>query len=281
MPGFTQIPNEWVFDDPLWTSEKFTKGQAYCDLYRLAQFQPGIVQKRGIIIELRPGQLGWSQAELVKRWDRSLGWVRRLLNYLEKAGHIVVQKTNVSSTITLLHWVQNGTTNDIANGKQTVQQKDSKRYTNNIVNKENTANKENTPMGVDDLVNEDIMILWQRWINEPNEKPFSDQLSILKKALLINSAEFWIEQLNKRNRVLNEGGSSPNNMKYWFNGGYREMIEKKSNEKGDFKKAPNGGYIAYCSKCGNKEFPKDDYQLRAGSNCCRVDYNFEKPIYEK
>ena len=72
MPGFTQIPNEWVFDDPLWTSEKFTKAQAYCDLYRLAQFQAGMVMKRGIIIELNPGQIGWSQAELSKRWKSSL-----------------------------------------------------------------------------------------------------------------------------------------------------------------------------------------------------------------
>ena len=133
MPGFTQIPND-VFDDGLWTSEIFTKAQAYCDLYRLAQFQAGVVMKRGIIIELNPGQIGWSQAELAKRWKRSLGWVRRLLKYLEKKGHIALQKTNVSSTITLLHCVQNGT----ANGKQKVQQKESKRYTNNIVNTENT-----------------------------------------------------------------------------------------------------------------------------------------------
>jgi hypothetical protein len=120
MPGFTQIPNEWVFDDPLWASEKFTKGQAYCDLYRLAQFKPGIVNKRGIIIELEPGQIGWSQAELAKRWCRSLGWVRRLLKYLEKIGQITLQKTNVSSTITLLHWVGNGMANDTADGTQTV-----------------------------------------------------------------------------------------------------------------------------------------------------------------
>ena len=83
MPGFTQIPND-VFDDPLWTSEKFTKAQAYADLYRLAQFKPGVVVKRGQIIELNPGQIGWSQAELAKRWKRSVGWVSRLLIYLEK-----------------------------------------------------------------------------------------------------------------------------------------------------------------------------------------------------
>ena len=140
MPGFTQMPNV-VFDDGLWTSEKFTKGQAHGDLYRLAQFQPGIVQKRGIIIELEPGQVGWSQAELAKRWKRSLGWVRRLLQHLEMREDIAQEKTNVSSTITLLHWVKNDTAKGTANGKQTIQQRDSKRYPNNIVHTVNKVNK--------------------------------------------------------------------------------------------------------------------------------------------
>ena len=52
MPGFTQIPNDEMFGDPLWTADKFTKGQALIDLYRLAQFNAGFVIKRGIIIEL-------------------------------------------------------------------------------------------------------------------------------------------------------------------------------------------------------------------------------------
>ena len=68
MPGFTQIPNDYVFDDPLWTSEPQTKGSAHSDLYRLAQFKPGLVNKRGNLIELEPGQIGWSMVELSKRW---------------------------------------------------------------------------------------------------------------------------------------------------------------------------------------------------------------------
>ena len=142
MPGFTQIPNDWVFDDPLWTSEKFIKGMALVDLYRLQQYHPGAIQKRGIIIELEPGQIGWSQAELSKRWKRSIGWVRRLLKYLKKAGHIELQKTNVSTTITLLHRINNDIANKHANGKQRVSQTESKRYTNNIVNKGNRVNME-------------------------------------------------------------------------------------------------------------------------------------------
>jgi len=146
MPGFTQIPND-VFDDPLWTSEKFTKAQAYADLYRLAQFKPGLVNKRGHMINLQPGQIGWSLVELSKRWKRSLNWVRGLLDYLQKEQRIVQQKTNVSTTITILNWGNYGTANDTAESTADGKQMVSRRYTNNIVNKLNTVNIEKKESG--------------------------------------------------------------------------------------------------------------------------------------
>ena len=142
MPGFTQIPNDEVFDDPLWTADKFTKGQALIDLYKLAQFKDGLVIKRGIAIQLKPGQVGWSMESLRKRWRWGIGKVRRFLNTLELTGQIELQKTNVSTTITLLHWINNDIANKHANGKQTVSQTARKRYPNNIVNKGNTVNIE-------------------------------------------------------------------------------------------------------------------------------------------
>ena len=142
MPGFTQIPNDEVFNDPLWTSDRFTKGQALVDLYKLAQFQDGITQKRGIIIPLKPGQLGWSLDSLAERWQWSKGKVRRFLQYLKTVGQIELQKTNVSTTITLLHWINNDTPNRPADSPQTVPQTARRRYPNNIVNKDNIVNRE-------------------------------------------------------------------------------------------------------------------------------------------
>jgi len=276
MPGFTQIPND-VFDDGLWTSEKFTKGQAHSDLYRLAQFQPGIVQKRGIIIELEPGQIGWSQTELSKRWTRSLGWVRRLLGHLEMRGHIALQKTNVSSTITLLHWVKNDTPKGTANGKQTVQQKDSKRYTNNIVNTENTVNIENTPNeGVE--YEDSIEIIWNEWNYNAESLPTEYQKNIIIGALKYNSDVdgFWLPSLQKR-RTINEGGGFIHtNMSYWFKSGFSEMDVSK--KKPEFRKSITGFYIGYCSECGVKHTPKDEWQIKDGSTCCRAKYVPEKPI---
>ena len=40
----------------------------------------------------------------------------------------------------------------------------------------------------------------------------------------------------------------------------------------NFKKTKTGLYIAYCSRCGKKETPNDSWQLKDGSNCCRVEY---------
>jgi len=232
MSGFTQVPND-VFDDGLWTSEKFTKAQAYCDLFSLAQFQHGVVQKRGVIIELEPGQIGWSQAELAKRWNRSLGWVRRLLKYLETRGQITLQKTNVSSTITLLHWVKNANANDMANGKQMVWQKDSKRYTNNIVNTENIVNIENTPNEDVEFENS-INILWNEWNYNSESLPTDSQKNIIIDALKYDSDVdgFWLPLLNKRKKIIKTDGFCPDIMKYWFEGGFNEMkYIKKSNSR--------------------------------------------------
>lgn len=52
--------------------------------------------------------------------------------------------------------------------------------------------------------------------------------------------------------------------------------ESKTNFKPSFEsafaKTPTGLYKAYCSKCGKREMPNDKWQLKEGSNCCRVDY---------
>jgi len=44
-----------------------------------------------------------------------------------------------------------------------------------------------------------------------------------------------------------------------------------------FGKTKTGLYLAYCSRCGKKEMPNDSWQLKDGSNCCRVEYVETKP----
>lgn len=47
-----------------------------------------------------------------------------------------------------------------------------------------------------------------------------------------------------------------------------------------FDKTPSGFYKAWCSKCGNKAFP-NEYQIKQGSECCRVEYTNEEPTNKK
>ena len=50
------------------------------------------------------------------------------------------------------------------------------------------------------------------------------------------------------------------------------LKNEKNTKSVEFNKTPHGDYVGYCSKCGEKQFPKDKWQLRSGSECCRVEY---------
>jgi hypothetical protein len=58
-----------------------------------------------------------------------------------------------------------------------------------------------------------------------------------------------------------------------------EWFENEKREKPVlFRKAASKRYyIAYCSKCGNKEMPNDEWAIKKGSDCCKVEYLTEKP----
>lgn len=59
--------------------------------------------------------------------------------------------------------------------------------------------------------------------------------------------------------------------------GARNWLNREKNIKPpEFKKSNNGSYVAWCSKCFSKQFP-NDYQIKQGSECCRVEYLNEKP----
>jgi len=187
MPGFTRIPNDDVFDNSLWTADKFTKGQAFIDLYRLAQFKEGIVHKRGIFIQLKPGQIGWSIVEFGKRWKWSIGKVKRFLKYLKKVGQIELQNTNVSTTITLLHWINNDTANSTANGKQTVLQTESKRYPYNIDKIDKIDNTYDSSIEFDSFWN-----LYDKKINRSKCEMKWRKLKLKEKEIIMNMLPDYI-----------------------------------------------------------------------------------------
>jgi hypothetical protein len=131
----------------LWTEEPFSRGQAWVDLILLANHRDGFFRVRGQRVEVKRGQVGWSETSLSARWHWSRGKVRRFLAELESKSvqQIEQQKNNLTSLITILNYDQyqgdgtvDGTTDGTADGPQT----DRRRYTNKNVKNVKNEKKE-------------------------------------------------------------------------------------------------------------------------------------------
>jgi hypothetical protein len=109
-------------DNPLWTREPFTRGQAWADLLMLANYKPGHLRVRGNRVDLGRGQVGWSSERLALRWKWSRGKVNRFLKELENDRQIVQQKSSVSTVMTITNYERYQ-----QNGQKTVQQTDTRR----------------------------------------------------------------------------------------------------------------------------------------------------------
>jgi hypothetical protein len=132
-----------IQENDQWLSEPFTRSQAWIDLILLANYKPGVIRVRGNRVEVKRGQVGWSQVALANRWKWSRGKVRRFLKELEKnEQQIVQQKSSITSLITIIKYDEyqgNGTADGTTDGQQT----DSRRYTNNNSKKDKKGKKTN------------------------------------------------------------------------------------------------------------------------------------------
>ncbi len=156
-----------ISDNPIWTSESFTRGQAWIDLILLCNYKDSYIRIRGVKVDVKRGQCGWSEYELAKRWKWSRGKVRRFLGELQAIPQIILQKNNISSLITVINYdvyqssgTTNGTTNGTASSTTNGQQTDSKRYTNKKEKKEKKGKKEyNDCVAVSEKIDEIISYL--------------------------------------------------------------------------------------------------------------------------
>jgi len=130
-----------IEENELYFLEPFTKAQAWIDIFLNANHEDGKFQVRGNIVTVKRGQLGWSELTMMARWGWSKNKVRRFLKYLETKQQIVQQKTFITTLITVLNYeeYQGEKENTI---QQTIQQKDSRRYTNKNDNNDKNEKKE-------------------------------------------------------------------------------------------------------------------------------------------
>ena len=114
MQGWIKIHRQ-LQDNPLWTCESFTRGQAWIDLLLLASHKDTFFYKRGVKISLKRGQVGVSGKGLSERWGWSRTKVNKFLLELEKEHQIGQQKNNVTQIVTIVNYAKyqaNSTPND-------------------------------------------------------------------------------------------------------------------------------------------------------------------------
>lgn len=144
-PNFFLV-NRGLLHSDRWLSEKFTRGQAWVDLFGLAQHTKSYFRVRGIRVNIERGQLAYSQLTLAKRWKWSRDKVRRYLSELEKDEDIEQQNNKITTVITILKynlWQGIPTPNKTTSNTTNKQQKNIKQDTyNNDNNDNNTLSEE-------------------------------------------------------------------------------------------------------------------------------------------
>ncbi len=112
-------------------------------------------------------------------------------------------------------------------------------------------------------------------------KETSKDIKGIKENTISSFIDYWTEsnmngtkmkfEMQKTFDIKRRLAKWVNNEKEW-----NIQKEEKVPFEASFKKTPTGLYKAYCSKCGKREMPNDKWQLKEGSNCCRVDYTPEQ-----
>jgi uncharacterized phage protein (TIGR02220 family) len=140
MIGYIKL-HRGLCEHSMWLQSKFTEGQAWVDLIMLANHKDGYITVRGIDIEVKRGQVAWSQENLAKRWKWSRGKVIRFCKKLEEKMMLqtVQQKNHLTTLFTIIKYedyqsndTTNSTTNSTTNGRQTDTNKNDKNDKNII-----------------------------------------------------------------------------------------------------------------------------------------------------
>lgn len=139
MDGYVSLHRK-ICNSKIWAEKPFSKGQAWIDLIMLANREDGYFIKRGIRVQVKRGEVGWSKEKLAERWGWSRGKMYRFLGYLseQEMVQLTEQKNlsiNVSIRITNYNKYQ-----DIENGRNS--KRNSKRNTNNNSSSRRTTKKE-------------------------------------------------------------------------------------------------------------------------------------------
>lgn len=134
-----------IMENEFYFAERFTKMQAWIDLLLLANHKPVTIFIRGNEINLKEGQLAYSQLSLAKRWKWNRKTVDKFLSMLQNREMLDNRKERLTTIISIKKW------DDYQqSGQQKGQQKDNRtdidNNDNNVNNVNNLKKKKKTAM---------------------------------------------------------------------------------------------------------------------------------------
>lgn len=118
MAGWIKLHRS-ITDHWIWTSEPFSKAQAWADLILHANFKPAKIMIRGKLIELERGQQARSELTLSTTWKWDRKKVSRFLKRLESDQMIVQKKSRLTTIISICNYndfQESGTTDGTTDG---------------------------------------------------------------------------------------------------------------------------------------------------------------------
>lgn len=137
MQGWISLHRQ-IMENEFYFVDRFTKMQAWIDLLLLANHKPVTIFIRGNEINLKEGQLAYSQLSLAKRWKWNRKTVDKFLSMLQNREMLDNRKTHLTTIISILKW------NDF---QQSGQQKDNRTdIDNNVKNVNTKKTKKRTAM---------------------------------------------------------------------------------------------------------------------------------------
>lgn len=99
--GYFIVPRA-LADLPWWDEKPYSKAHALVDLYKIANWKDGeIITKRGIVVKVKRGQVGWSLRLLADRWGWAPNTVKYFLFQLKTCSQISIESNTITTLITL------------------------------------------------------------------------------------------------------------------------------------------------------------------------------------
>lgn len=119
-----------IQDHEFWNDKPFNKALAWVDLIMLAAFEDHSIWVRGIEINVKRGQVAWSQKALAQRWGWSRGKVERFMKVLKTKQQIeqqIIYGNKFLFNLTTVKNYHDYQSTLLQNGQQNGQQTDSRR----------------------------------------------------------------------------------------------------------------------------------------------------------